>query len=291
MVLPAGIYTKGKYAHLKIRACLLSSATSPFLTKSTPLYRVHRSGWLNEKTPEDTTGYLPLFNIDWKDISARTIARSDLARKNAFFVSPILTQDLTGTLMDLQAPLWDADDIQVHGFRPLFYHSPYMVDVSLSDPTNVKIPIEKNVGSIKDLLRTYRMRLMDFHCNGHLFLSGKIQLGHGRPDIRVGGKLRINSAGDQKMGTFQGEVLSGTYEENYHIDGVAHSWSPVTGMRTQLTVTRGLRATDEERVALLNDKRQKFRTVVATVEEPMGSLGPEAEPLTVLDIASGGTVT
>jgi hypothetical protein len=122
---------------------------------------------------------------------------------------------------------------------------------------------------------------MDFHCNGHLFLSGSIQLAHGRPDIRVGGKLRVNSAGEQVKGAFQGEVLGGTFEENYHIDAVSHTWSPVTGMRTQLTVTRGLRATDEERIALLNAKRQRFVTPKGKIEDPV----------TALDVASAGGIT
>ena len=74
--------------------------------------------WFDEKIGKDGGGYLPVFNVQWNDIKERNVTRTDVARKNAFFSAPVLTQNLTGLLIDLQTPLWDTDDIQKNGLRP-----------------------------------------------------------------------------------------------------------------------------------------------------------------------------
>ena len=190
--------------------------------------------------------YFPAFNIDWSDITSRNVVRSDEARKNAFFIAPVLTQNLTPTLLNLQAPLWDTEDIQINGLRPVFYNTPYFIDLKTTS---------RDYNSMMDL---YRQRLRDFMTLGYHYLSGNIEIGFGRPDIRVGSKLIINAAGEQENSTFQGEQLGGVFEERYHVEGVSHTWAPVTGMRTALTVTRGIRGDDSVRRQLLLNKIEKY---------------------------------
>ena len=107
-------------------------------------------------------------------------------------------------------------------------------------------------------LNVFRRRMRDFMCLGHLYMSGTVTLGHGRPDIRVGGKLKINAVGDQSPVDFQGDNLGGIFQEIYHIDGVSHNWSPILGMQTSLMVTRGIRGDDNKRIRLLRAKIEKF---------------------------------
>ena len=190
--------------------------------------------------------YFPAFNIDWSDITSRNVVRSDEARKNAFFIAPVLTQNLTPTLLNLQAPLWDTEDIQINGLRPVFYNTPYFINLKTTS---------RDYSSMMDL---YRQRLRDFMTLGYHYLSGNIEIGFGRPDIRVGSKLIINAAGEQENSTFQGEQLGGVFEERYHVEGVSHTWAPVTGMRTALTVTRGIRGDDSVRRQLLLNKIEKY---------------------------------
>jgi len=200
---------------------------------------INKSRWFDDD-------YLPAFNIDWSDITSRNVVRSDEARKNAFFIAPVLTQNLTPTLLNLQAPLWDTEDIQTNGFRPVFYSTPYFVD------------LDKASQDYNSLMNLYRQRLRDFMTLGYHYLSGNIEIGFGRPDIRVGSKLIINAAGEQENSTFQGEQLGGVFEERYHVEGVSHTWAPVTGMRTALTVTRGIRGDDSVRRQLLLNKIEKY---------------------------------
>ncbi len=213
--------------------------------------------WFDEKIGKDGGGYLPVFNVQWNDIKERNVTRTDVARKNAFFSAPVLTQNLTGLLIDLQTPLWDTDDIQKNGLRPVFYSSSYMLDIN--QVAKLAKSDKESAKNIITQLDVFRRRMRDFMCLGHLYLSGTVTLGHGRPDIRVGGKLKINAVGDQKPTDFQGDNLGGYFQEIYHIDGVSHSWSPVLGMQTSLMVTRGIRGSDQKRTQLLSEKIKKFR--------------------------------
>ena len=219
---------------------------------------IDREGyWFDEKIGKDGGGYLPVFNVQWNDIKERNVTRTDVARKNAFFSAPVLTQNLTGLLIDLQTPLWDTDDIQKNGLRPVFYSSSYMLDIN--QVAKLAKSDKESVKNIITQLNVFRRRMRDFMCLGHLYMSGTVTLGHGRPDIRVGGKLKINAVGEQSPTDFQGDNLGGVFEEIYHIDGVSHSWSPILGMQTSLTVTRGIRGSDNERIRLLSNKIEKFR--------------------------------
>ena len=244
----------------------------PFYTETTPSGDIEDSAWSNEKeSPE--SGYLPVYHITFNDIVERRVVRSDEARYNAFFVAPIFLQGLTGTLLDLQSPLWDLEDIQHNGLRAMRYVTPY-------------IPrIHDGEQSYREAISIYRRRLRDFMCLSADYYSGTITIAGGRPDIRVGGKLVLSETIGGLLGgksRLEGrrsysrslEQLSfrdtdstdpenrsyvGEYEERYYIESVAHSWNLLGGMQTNLTVSRGLPGEDYGRVLKLQKKIRSYR--------------------------------
>lgn len=223
----------------------------PFPTgtrQGTKSLRMGEQFWFDEKDDEYPNGYLPVYHVAFTDLSSYNVARSDAARKNAFFVSPTLTQGLTGTLLDQMAPLWSLEDIEIHGLRSLYYTTPYLIDLYTA--------MKENKDYI-ELIEIYRERLRDFACLGADYYSGKIETAFGRPDIRVGGKLKIQGSAPY-MATMTESPTSDERVEIYHIDQVRHTWSPVRGMRTELTITRGVRGDDTKRVNMLSSKVREF---------------------------------
>jgi len=92
--------------------------------------------------------------------------------------------------------------------------------------------------SILTMASAYRRRIRDFYCLNHLFRSGPINFAHGRPDIRIGGKLRIEGPDPEEWETF-------------YVERVAHNWSLMSGVTTQVLGTRGWRGTDQSLVSAL----------------------------------------
>jgi hypothetical protein len=79
-------------------------------------------------------------------------------------------------------------------------------------------------------------------------LSGTIALGHGRPDIRVGTRIRIPGEG--------GDTL---LDETYYVEGVNHSWSLGPGIRTTLQVTRGFIGDDNMLLRAITDAGANYK--------------------------------
>ena len=80
----------------------------------------------------------------------------------------------------------------------------------------------------------------------HLFLSGTIALNHGRPDIRVGTRCVVleSTAGKPEE----------SRPEHYYVEGLEHSWSMTSGVRTSLLVTRGF-------IGTVEDYQRTFRAI------------------------------
>jgi hypothetical protein len=206
--------------------------------------------WFNEKDAKQPKGYLPTYHTKFTDLSSYDIARSDMNRKNAYFVSPTLTQGITGTLLDQMSPLWDLEDIRIHGLRSLYYTTPYLIDLYTA---------MKEDKDYIELIEIYRERLRDFGCLGADYFSGTVEFAYGRPDIRVGGKLKIQGGALYQATLLTTDTVPTEEKvEIYYIDQVTHSWSPVRGMRTGLTLTRGVRGPDSTRIKMLSSKIQGY---------------------------------
>ena len=180
---------------------------------------------------------LPLYEVSLQDIRANNTSRSGTERKNAFFAQPIIGSESHGQQAQLAAPLWDREDIRRHGIRRMDYTSRYVaVD-------------EDNLG-----LTTYqREQMRDWFGLNHYFYAGTLELGHSRPDIRVGTRLRIVGK--------SGEID----DETYYVEGVSHQWQYGSGARTALQVSRGWRGTDRSLMQAVGGLSNRYELALKAV--------------------------
>ena len=170
---------------------------------------------------------VPLFTVPTYGVSSTELGRSGRERKNTFFFSPQMFAELMPGFQDMQIPLAAITDVDDHGMRRLDAFSRYINT--------------KTEDSYITMAQDYRKIVRDIHCLNHLFLNGSVVLNHSRPDIRIGGRLRI-------AGRTQKE------DETFYIEGVYHSWDLVNGARTAVDVSRGWVGTDQSLIDQLNDK-------------------------------------
>jgi len=101
------------------------------------------------------------------------------------------------------------------------------------------------------MVRDMRYLLRDWYCMNPYFYSGSIELAHGRPDIKIGCRVRI-----------PGAALSNNQEqptETYYVETVNHVWQFGSGMRTILGVTRGWLGTDGSYMAALSTIADRYQ--------------------------------
>jgi hypothetical protein len=189
---------------------------------------------------------IPMIVVPPQHIVHRAVGRSGLERRNAFYAAPRLLHELSGGYFDFNGPLWNPDDMKRHGFRRHDVVYDYTRGADAEDLV---------------LTQVYKQRIRDFHCINHLFLNGTITLGYGRPDIRIGTKLRI----------FDGD--EGT-QETYYVETVQQTWSLVQGVRTSVGVTRGFVGADAELVDVMNEVISKYRRPAVDT----GKDEPQPEP-------------
>jgi hypothetical protein len=165
---------------------------------------------------------LPLFIIPRQQIVETNVGRSATERFNAFYCSPPFIQEQFKGLDvgDSQAPLWALKDINRHGLRRLEVTTMYQ---STANPVDTP-------GMIKAL----RQFLRDWYSINPYLLNGTMSLGLGRPDIKIGTRIRI--PGDK------GE----NDQETYYVESVGHQWQFGRGTRTNLGITRGYVGTDND---------------------------------------------
>lgn len=156
---------------------------------------------------------LPLHIVPRQQIISDAVQRSGAERLNAFFVSPQVTQEFARIgKNDLLQPLWASQDIFRHGMRRYDIMSRYKAaDANLATLSAVQRHIARDHYAINPYL-----------------LNGTIALAVGRPEIRVGTRVRIPAdAGETSI------------DETYYVEGVNHDWAYGQGIRTTLQVTRG----------------------------------------------------
>lgn len=168
---------------------------------------------------------LPTHTLARQEIVDDDVGRSGFERYNAFYVTPKVSQELLQTFgVQAMAPFIDKNSIKRHGLRRLD-----VLSSVLADTLN---------GVTEHTLNLYqKMILRDWYCLNPYFLSGTITTGHGRPDIKIGSKLRI-------PGVFSINPLDNEPDETYYIESVDQDWTAGPGMRTSIGVTRGWLGTD-----------------------------------------------
>lgn len=185
----------------------------------------------------DTLGYvhnwdaLPILQIPRQQIITNNVGRSGAERFNAYFVSTFMHREVMKTdAVHILAPMIHRESIKRHGFRRMDVQSQEVPDETAPDGV-----------TMADQMR--RM-IKDWYCLNPYFLSGSLNLGIGRPDIKIGCRARI--PGTPGLG-FAG------WEENYYIEQVTHNWQFGVGTRTNLGVVRGWLDNDANHMAVLKE--------------------------------------
>jgi len=204
----------------------------PFLTTT----RIDSTGKA-EPIDQGPWSRLYTYHVPPQHIAAKSVGRSTEERKNAFQATPRLMHDLTRGMVDWSRPLWRPDDIKRHGLRRMDVTYDWAVATS-----------KDAIADISVLAEMYRRRLRDFHCMNHLWLSGTISLGYGRPDIRIGHKLQVSEA----------ENDTSESQETYYVEAVRHVWTLDQGTRTTLGVTRGWRGSQTKMIEVFNNTVDKY---------------------------------
>jgi len=176
---------------------------------------------------------LPLHVIPRQQIVQDDVGRSGSERINAFFVSPQVTQQLIKAgPIDMAAPLWNIEDIRIHGLRRYDIVSRYSM---------------KNPGDLFTLTSLQRGMVRDWYALNPYFLNGSISLGIGRPEIRVGSRVRI-----------PGDNRETSQDETYYVENVGHTWTFGPGLKTTLGVTRGWKGDDNSLLHAVNDQASRY---------------------------------
>lgn len=180
---------------------------------------------------------LPTFIVPRGQLGSDDLGRNGFERFNAFIAQPNLVQEGMGTHYDMIAPLWDKGDINRHGIRRLDITTSYMSD----SKNNLTATNEQR----------YLMR--DWYAPNPYLLSGTLPLIVGRPDIRIGCRVRIP------------DVQGKGQDETFYIESVSNSWSLKPGVRTSLGVTRGFTGTDQELINLVQKCTSRYETAPPAV--------------------------
>jgi len=157
-------------------------------------------------------GKLPMFTVPRQQIITSDIGRAGYERFNTYFTAPLLHQESMGqSAINILAPLTNMQEIKFHGMRRMDVQSSIVPD----DLDFVKLSAAQ------------RKIIRDWYCLNPYLLSGTINLGVGRPDIRVGCRLKVPSG------------VNPENDETYYIEQVGQGWQFGKGTRTNLGVTRG----------------------------------------------------
>jgi len=185
----------------------LGDAKMTVVIRDKPFPNVAESG------KDDNWGGLPLAIVPRQQIKSADLGKSGLERFNAFFVASLLHQEQTGKdALSIIAPLINLEEIKRHGMRRM-------------DVQSQMAPDALDFGVMAEQQRKI---IRDWYALNPYLISGTINLGMGRPDIRIGTRIAI-----------PGVAADQSDMETYYVEQVSHSWQYGSGLKTTLGVTRG----------------------------------------------------
>ncbi len=186
----------------------------------------------------DNWDSLPDIIIPRQQIREDYTGKSGAERFNTYYIASLLTQEAMGEhALTVLAPLIDLEDIARHGMRRM-------------DVQSQQAPVGENIdyGALTDVQRKI---IRDWYALNPYMLSGTLNLGLGRPDIKVGTKV-----------TVPGTAPDGSTNEVYYVEQVSHNFTFGPGTRTTLGVTRGWTGTDLS-------YREKLSTAISKYSIPV----------------------
>lgn len=208
---------------------------------------------------------LPLYKLYPGEIIEMDTGRHGSDRSNAFALTPTQLSDTTAGAAAAAIPKIHRTDLQRHGLRMRHIETRYLPGLPPSGVDSVSATISAISPSIAALFQglslidstyAYRNIYRDFHCMNHRLYTGSISLNHGRPDIRIGGRVRILGDTEEQ-------------DETYYVESVAHSWSYESGLKTGLQVSRGWVGSDAQLASTLLTITNQY-TTDAEVIRPAG---------------------
>jgi len=173
---------------------------------------------------------LPMFTVPRQQILESDVGRTGLERLNSFNVGPQIVQEMSGSTIELSAPLWNREDIKHHGLRRYDISSHYKTQGA----------------SLLSLSVIQRYLVRDWYMMNPYLWNGTLSLAVGRPDIRIGSRVRIPGASTKE-------------DETYYVEEVNHQWMFGPGIKTTLGVTRGYRGTDEALLLAMRDMASNYQ--------------------------------
>lgn len=183
---------------------------------------------------------VPVSTVPRQQIVSSTIGKHGYERFNAYFLASLLTQEALGVhALSILAPLVDLTDIKRHGMRRM--------DIQSQQGPS---PASSDYGTMTDQQRRI---IRDWYCLNPYLLSGNIQLGIGRPDLKVGTRAKI-----------PGMSENGADSETYYIESINNLYTFPAGTRTSLGVTRGWVGSDDRYYELLEKVSAGYTIPVLT---------------------------
>lgn len=188
-------------------------------------------------TYQDNWKNVPVLTIPRQQILTSDLGRSGLERFNAYFVAEVLLQDVAKEgAVNIIAPLYDKEGIKRHGFRRM-------------DVQSRQVPDEKAL-AFKTMADTQRRLIRDWYCLNPYLLNGSVELAVGRPDIKVGTRVRVPAT-----------VGEGS-EESYYVEQIGHSWTFGSSVKTSLGVVRGWQGDDDSYRDALKEMSKRYKLPV-----------------------------
>lgn len=195
----------------------------PFPTFEQPSGDVNDSLWYS----------LPIHDISAQDVMTSSLMKSGMERINTIFSYAKTRQENVKASEQIFIPTWNKFDTRQRGIRKLDAISDYFAEngVNLSQ------------GEI------FRNKLRDWYCLNPYMLSGTINLGIGKPEVRIGQRLR--------WWREKNEVI------NFYVEHVSHTWSLERGAKSTFGVTRGFKGNNERYQNYLRTARQSFQPAIS----------------------------
>lgn len=171
---------------------------------------------------------LPLYTVRRQEIGNDNVGRGGEERFNAYFVKNAATNEFSGPNIDLTKPLWFPSDIARRGIRRM----------------NVTSNYHETNSDNNSMIDMQRKLLRDWYGLNPYFNNGSLSLGHFRPDIRIGSRIRIPGNSPDEC-------------ETYYLEGLTQQWSLGSG-RTSLTVTRGWKGNDRSLIKAVRELEGRY---------------------------------
>jgi len=164
---------------------------------------------------------LPTAVVPLQQLTRHNHGRTGRERYNAFLVAPSMMPESIAAARKVLRPLWHLDDIRRHGIRTMDVSSRY----------------KAHLATLITMTFDQRHMVRDWYGINPYLYNGNLELAVGRPDIRVGQRVRIpGPTGPESTWT-------------YYVESVAHSWELASGIKTSLGVTRGFQGDDNTLLA------------------------------------------